>query len=218
MIKNEDKLKQLLNTFNEEGILDKIIIIGSWCQYFYERYFPNFKAFFMTTDIDFYVPNTNKIIEKNSLIKSLKNINYDMFEDVLTNKSKFQSPDGFELEFLTSLKRNDVATIELGNTNIYAETLPYVDVFNTNYEIINYEGLLVKVATPASYVIQKLLINEKREIKSSKDLNSINHLLVFIKEDYTQLEELKSLYDSLPPKWKVKINSTCDKNNIKLFY
>lgn len=216
MIENEKQLKAILTVLDEEGVLKNLILIGSWCLLFYKNIFENFDPLVRTTDIDFYVPDVKAVKEKNGLINSLKEINYDLVHDSLTSKSTFISPDGFELEFLTKLNRSQLSCVKLGNTGIYAESLSYIELFTGNYIEVDYHGIIVKLASPSSFVLQKLLINENRKNKKEKDINAVKHVLTFIKASRKYNQELASLYNSLPNKWKRKISITASNNNIDL--
>ena len=216
MIENEKELKEILFELDKSNLLKDLILIGSWTQLFYKKIFENFKPNIRTTDIDFYVPNVRTINETKSLIKSLKSRTYILNRDTLSNKTKFQSANGFELEFLTNLNREHLSTMKLGNTGIYAECLPYLDMFTGNYIEVEFEGLMVKVASPASYILQKLLINSDRKTKSEKDIESVKYVLNFVKSSKKYSYELTSLYESLPKSWKNKINVVIKKNNILL--
>ena len=217
MESNEKHLLELLKVLNEEGTLNDFIVIGSWCLLFYKYVFENFEPTIRTTDIDFFIPNPKSIKEKNGLIKALKEINYDLVRDSLTNKSIFISPDGFEIEFLTKLNRNNISCIRLGSTGIYAESLSYTDIFIGNCLDISFYGISAKVASPASYVLQKLLINEKRGEKQEKDIESIKHVLFYIGASEKYKKELINLFESLPKSWKKKINRTLSIYNFTLF-
>ena len=216
MLNNEKELKEILSVLNKEGILTNTILIGSWCLLFYKYVFEHFEPTVRTTDIDFFVPNPKAIKEKNGLINSLKEINYDLVRDTLTNKSTFISPDGFELEFLTKLNRSNLVCVKLGNTNVYAESISYLDIFVGNYIEVNFESINLKVASPSSYVLQKLLINEQRKAKSEKDMESIKNVLLYIGASRKFKNELKNLFDSLPRKWQKEILKTAKRNNIDL--
>jgi len=52
-----------LNMFNNAGVLEDIILIGSGCHYFYRIYFSNAQEITLlrTLDIDFLIPNPPKI-------------------------------------------------------------------------------------------------------------------------------------------------------------
>ena len=105
----------------------------------------------------------------------------------------------------------------MGNTGIFAESLSYVEIFSTNYLEINFYNILVKVASPASYVIQKLLVLETRKTKKENDVESIENVLFYIMASGKYADELKKLYDSLPKKWKKKVNNSLSNNDIILF-
>ena len=216
MIENENKLKQILNTLNEEGVLQNMVLIGSWCLLFYKNVFDGFVPSFRTRDIDFYVPNAKAVNAKENLIGSLRKINLDIRRDYLSLKSTFFSPDGFELEFITKLNRERTNCVKLGNTDIYAESLSFVEILSMNYIDVDYCGIKLKVASPASYVLQKLLVNSDRKDKQEKDIASIRNVLPYLMASRKYLEELKSMYLSLPKKWKKRIDETCSKYVIVL--
>ena len=217
MTENEKHLHEILHVLDKEDLLSGVILIGSWSLLFYREIFLNYEPSIRTTDLDFYVPNAKNIRSNGNVISSLKNLNYDLVRDVLSNKSRFISPDGFELEFLTKLSRDNLHCIKIGNTGIYAESLPYLEIFSGNYIEVDFDGMKIKVASPASYILQKLLINGERKDKAEKDIASIKEVLIFVKASKKSSMELKDLYELLPKSWKRKIEKVLTKNNINLF-
>ena len=217
MKNNENHLKEILLVLEKDNILKDTILIGSWSLLFYDKVFKEFEPEVRTTDLDFYVPNAKSIISNGGLIYSLKELDYEMLMDSLTRKTTFASIDGFELEFLTNLNRKGLACVKLGNTEIYAESLSYLEIFAGNYIEVEYEGINVKVASPASFILQKLLIIEKREKeKKIKDIQSIKKVLLYVKGSNKSFNELKNLYSSLPKTWKKKINKTIKEYDVDL--
>ena len=216
MTDNEKHLNEILIVLSKANILKDIILIGSWSMLFYRELFINFKPTIRTVDIDFFVPDAKKIKDSGNIVNSLKELNYDLVQDVLTNKTRFISADGFELEFLTRLNRNNLRCIKLGNTGIYAESLAYTDIFSMNYIEVDYGGIKVKVASPASYILQKLLINVERKQKAEKDIESIKEVLTYIKASQKSFNELIDLYNSLPKSWQKKIQIVANSNSIDL--
>jgi len=57
---------KVLKRLQKSGVLSQIIIIGSWCQYFYKDYFVNveYTSSIRTRDIDFLVPVPPKFKNK----------------------------------------------------------------------------------------------------------------------------------------------------------
>lgn len=218
MKENETQLNEILKVLDNEGILKNVILIGSWCLLFYKYIFDGFRPIIRTTDVDFYVPNIHAIKEKTNLINSMKEINYDLISDTLTQRSTFISPDGFELEFLARLNRNRLSCIKLGDTGIYAESLPYIEIFSSNYITINFNNMSLNIASPSSYIVQKLLIINSRKEKKEKDIVSIKEVMTFIKASNKYKSELASLINSLPKKWKRLIKKNALENDIWLLH
>jgi predicted nucleotidyltransferase len=199
---NREILKEILNVLKEEELLDNIILVGSWAVYFYHEIFANFDLSIRTTDIDFYVPIPSNFKDKFGIIQSFRAINYDVRMDTLTNKVVFFSPDEFELEFITGLTRQQLSTVRLGNTPIYAESLPYFNLYNDKPLNHSFEGMTIRLASPGAYVLQKLLILHLRNKKTSKDVESLTYVLTYIIHQPKLLEDLKSMAKVLSKKAK----------------
>ncbi|MCR5348084.1 MAG: hypothetical protein K6E59_00520 [Bacilli bacterium] len=86
------------------------------------------------------------------------------------------------------------------------------------YELGMREVMKAKVASPASFIIQKLLINEERksEWKREKDLDAVRYVLLHVKASRKYNEELKESILSAPRKWRKAIIDTTGKNGIDL--
>lgn len=203
MEKNE-ALYTVLKSLEDSGLLKDIILIGSWCLVFYQQIFEGFEPQIRTTDIDFYVPNA-KSANPGDSAAALKKINYDHVRDTLTNKSTFISPDGFEIEFLTNLTKEGLSAVRLGASEIYAESLSYIGMYSGHYVDVTYFGIKLHVASPAAFVIQKALINDRRGLKAEKDRLAIAYVASFIPLSRKSRDEFYSLFDSLPKKWKKEV-------------
>ena len=93
-----------------------------------------------------------------------------------------------------------------------------MDIFSWNYIEFDYQGLKVKTASPATYILLKLLVNKfRKQGKAEKDVESIKNLLNYVKVNKQFNNELINLFDTLPKKWKKTILETASKNNIVLF-
>ena len=87
-----------------------------------------------------------------------------------------------------------------------------------NYVELEWEGMQIKVASPASFVIQKLLINGERkpEWKREKDLDAVRYVLIRVKASQKYRDELKESILSAPRKWRNAIIAAAAKNGIDL--
>lgn len=213
-IENENKLNEIIQAFSDAGFIDDVILIGSWCLSFYVEIFEGFEPTVRTTDIDFYVPDSKRA-NATDLSERLRSINYDHFQDSMTSKSRFVSPEGFEIEFLAKLNRKGLSCVRLGTSGIFAESLSYVELFG-NYIEIKRNGIMVKVASPSAFVIQKILINDRRGNKAEKDSQAIDYVLPFINASHKSRLEFYELFDKLPRKWKKTIEDYCNRRDVAL--
>ncbi len=62
---------EVLKTLNKSGALKHLILIGSWCSYFYDQYFKGmiYEPIIKTRDLDFLVPVPVKLKEKRVISK-----------------------------------------------------------------------------------------------------------------------------------------------------
>lgn len=214
-IEYEDKLLSILKAFSESQILENIIIIGSWATYFYVKVFDGFIPSIRTLDFDCYLPETKNIKVIKNVNETLKPINFDQIFDSRTEKSKFISPDGFEIEFLTKLKRNQNQIVKVDSLGVNAEQLGNLELFDKGYITLDYEGYTVKVASPSAYIIQKILISPKRsKEKYLKDLESIKLVFEEVKESQRYMNEIQSIISSFGKKRRKVYNNYIKQNNL----
>ncbi len=214
----EEELQGIIKAFGENGILENIIIIGSWATYFYVKIFDGFIPSIRTLDVDCYVPMNKNIVVKKSVKEALKPLNYEQIFDTSTEKNKFISPDGFEIEFLTKLRRNQSTVVKIDSMGVNAETLGNLDIFDYGFIEVDFEGFSVKVASPSVYVMQKILISKKRSNeKFRKDLESL--LLVYeeIKKNELHMSQYMTLVNSLGKGTKKKYNDYINNNNLAMY-
>ena len=108
------------------------------------------------------------------------------------------------------------SVLRIPGMSIGAETLPKIAPIGWNYVELQWEGMKVKVASPASLVIQKLLINEERkpEWKKEKDLDAVRYVLAYVNASRKYHDELKKRVINAPRKWRKAILDAATKNEI----
>jgi len=91
-----------IQRLGDSGILSDIILIGSWCLYFYRISFNNDEdiPILRTLDIDFLIKNPPDITRTVDLSQILKVIGFIEEFSLLQGFSKFMHPE-LEIEFLT---------------------------------------------------------------------------------------------------------------------
>jgi hypothetical protein len=214
----EQQLHEIIKVFSENDILDNIILIGSWATYFYTEIFEGFIPSIRTLDVDFYVPSTKNIRVKNSVKEALKPINYSQIFDTGTEKTKFISPSGFEIEFLAKLKRDQNQIVRIDTLGVNAEQLGNLEIFDQGYISVDFEGFNVKVASPSAFIIQKILISRKRsKEKYIKDLESIKLVYKELEKNNNHMLEFKVAIHNLGKNSSKKYNDYVKNNNLNFY-
>ena len=213
----ENEMRAVIKALNEANALQHCVVTGSWAMYFYRFIFEDFHPRVETTDLDMYLPNPKSATAEN-LPTRLRDISYIRSDDTLTGKTTFLSSNGFEIEFLTVPDRTMSPVLRVPGMSIGAEALPKMAPIGWNYVELEWEGMKIKVASPASFVVQKLLINGERkpEWKKEKDLDAVRYVLIYVNASQKYREELKNSILSAPRKWKKAILDTAMKNKIDL--
>ena len=61
-----DLCASVLDRLDDAGILNTVVVVGSWCVLFYERYFnlPEYRATIRTRDLDIAIPVPAQCLRK----------------------------------------------------------------------------------------------------------------------------------------------------------
>ena len=213
----EDKMLDIIDALDKSGLLKNCIISGSWAMFFYKELFEGFLPPIATTDFDIFLPKVSKIKEGN-INKLLIDLDYLRDDDYFTGKTKYYSKDGFEIEFLTVPDKTMNNVINIPSIGIGAEALPKMKVAEWNYITVKYNGYDVNIPSPASYCLQKLLINEERaEAKKAKDIDAVRYVLGYVSASNKYRKEFIESFNVSPKKWKKAIKETIKKYELISF-
>ena len=224
MIKaQEEAFWQTIKAFDEIGLLQHVMIIGSWAEYLYPSLFttdfiPNLK----TRDVDFFYRNINIPKEKINIIQKLKEIGY--VYDEVDGISRFYKGDLLELEFLTRiLGAGTEGRMEIKPLGITSEGLRVINILSDYAREVEKQGsdgkaYTITVPEPSAYVIQKILTNPVREPaeKKAKDIAAVKELLYHIEKSAEHKTKLKEVYLKLSAKQLKTVKQVCAENQIIL--
>jgi len=211
-----------LNVLEKAGVLEDIILIGSWCHYFYRVYFSNAQEIplLRTLDIDFLIPNPPKIHKDVNIPEILETLDFVSSHDYLTGYTKYVHPE-LELEFLIAdLGRGKGnKPYEIPKLHINAQGLRFLNLLQSHTIKIEYENVNVIVPEPAAYVLHKFIIQERRlnKEKQKRDLLSAKEIGEFLLQNKTQQKKITEIFNSLPAKWQKLVLRNL-KDNSKLLY
>jgi len=140
-----DLLAKVLQKLQDEKVLEKLILTGSWCNYYYHILFKEAPEVLLirTTDIDFLVPNPLKITKSINVANILNDLGFDNDFDYGSGLVKYVHPD-LEIQFLTPmLGRGKATPYEIKKFHINAEGLRYVKPLQDYTFKMEHEGITV---------------------------------------------------------------------------
>lgn len=169
MSKQFELIDEVLKALNREGVLNNIIIVGSWCIYFYKHHFEEAKILsnITTLDID---------IDVNPLRKEKRKVNVSDIFISLGFDLQFHGDGSILLihpeikaEFLVpEIGRPAHDPIKIPGFGITAQPLRWLDLLEKEVITVDYKGMQVKVPHPARFAVHKLIISQRRRGKNPK--------------------------------------------------
>lgn len=188
----------------KEGILDKIMLVGSWCIVLYEDYFKgkSILPVIRTRDLEFLFPIPLDLDRKTDLYDLLKDLGF-----VLDYKGEqgyiiFQHPD-LILEFLVPARGKEPdKPFPLKQLGINAQALRFMDALARNPIQILFNDVTVTLPHPVDFALHKLLIagRRKERTKAEKDRAQAIALLIAL-NDSGEIGTIRTVYDAMPKSW-----------------
>ncbi len=212
---------KVLNELNNAELLDDIILIGSWVQYFYKIYFnesPEIPVV-RTTDIDFLILNTNKVKNEKNITKILEKLGFEIAISYPTEYTKYVHPE-LEIEFLVPMiGRYETKPMEIKSLHVTAQRFRFFDLLQEYIMKIPFKNMEIKIPEPCIYVLHKLIISERRlnKYKKQKDISVAKEIGEFLLENEQQKKRLAEIFNSLPLKWQNKVLNNIINDTKKLY-
>ena len=206
----------LIDIFDKQGLLPYVMLIGSWSEMIYDKYYiPDYIAHIRTRDVDFLYKSLYKPTGKKfDIFNTLKEKGFSCETNRLTGIKKFVMEDFFTIEFLIKvLGSGDKEHQEIPSLGIVGIGLRDINMLERYSLTLLCDKYTITVPEPEAYILQKLIINPKRlkPDKKEKDLQSIRRLLPYINK-----ERMLEIYSELTMKQQKAINETCEANFIDL--
>jgi hypothetical protein len=207
MEENYELLAKVLTELQRQEVLSGLVLVGSWCQYYYRILFNDAPEIplIRTMDVDFLVPNPVPRFKQSVNVPGLLNsLGFDNDFDYSTGLVKYVHPD-LEIQFLTPATGRALnRPKDIKKLNINAESLTYLKMLQDYKTQITDKGLTVWIPEPAAFVLHKILISPKRKNpdKKEKDLmaaQSIGELCLSYDHHRDRLSEI---FAALPKKWR----------------
>ena len=210
-------LLKVLKYFQNAGMLDEIILVGSRCMYFYKNYFAEekYNPSIRTKDIDFLIPLPIKSKKKIDVIEILKP---DGFVVTFSNSGymRLEHPE-IMIDFLVPERGRGIdKPYPLPHLGVNAQALRFLDFLVQNTITLKSDNISVRVPHPATFGLHKLIISQRRktEEKSLKERQEAITVLKALVEK-GESNKIKSTFNIMPMTWRKKILQVLKKSENK---
>lgn len=208
--KQSDLCLEILRRFHKTGILDDLILIGSWCVYFYKDYFSSTpyidQATIKTRDIDFLIDAPSKIKVNVNIPELLNDLGFVTIYKGSRGYIKLDHPE-LILEFLVPERgKGTDKPVPLPKLGINAVALRFLTFLSGNIIKVKVEDFYVTLPHPVNFSLHKLIIFQRRfkEEKAIKDRKvAVEILRALINKGETVT--IKRVFNSMLPKWQKKV-------------
>lgn len=198
---------EVLRRMEKAGVLRGLVLIGSWCAYFYPDYFGGKTKLsaLRTRDIDFLIPTPPKLkgeIRMTELLEDLGFIPDRQGEGYV----RLSHPE-LIIDFLVAERGKGTdkpyAVKALG---VKAQALRFVGLLAEDTVEVKSRGLTLTLPHPVNFGLQKLIVSGRRadRDKGAKDrLQAVEVLRAVIERG--EGEEIRRKYRKLPAGWRKSI-------------
>jgi len=206
--RQSDLYLAVLQKLQGEGVLEDIVLIGSWCGQLYREYFKDdrYIPVIRTRDVDFLVPIPVKIKRQVDLQVLFSELGFNTVFKGRDGYISFEHPE-LIIEFLVPERgRGSDKPYKIPKLRINAQPLRHLDLLADNTVKISFRGIEVIAPHPANFALQKLLIAGRRSKaeKADKDRALAFEILKALIESGDS-SSVTACYRRLPKKWQKNI-------------
>lgn len=196
---------EVLRRMSQEGILDKILLIGSWCMPVYEHFFKtrNVLPPLRTRDVDLLFPAPFKLSHNVDLFELLKDLGFILDFKGRQGYIVFAHPD-LTIEFLTPARgRETDRPVPIRQLGVNAQALRFMDLLTRQPIRASFAGIAVTVPHPADFALQKLIICGRRA-KGDKVLKDLRQALAILSmlRHHAERDAVACAYAAMPKAWQ----------------
>lgn len=209
--KQYDICVTVLRRLRDAGVLDHLVLVGSWCLLLYRHYFEKVGPVYAvrTRDMDFLIPEQKQLRKSVDVPELLSDLGF--LKSLRGNDGILilEHPE-LMIEFLVPERGRGGANVrDIPELSINAQPLRFMDIPSMLGVALPFGDVLVKAPHPAAFALHKLLIASRRSkaFKKEKDFDDALHVLELLKKK-NELHVVRDLLARFPKKWRKKIRSS----------
>ncbi len=203
--------EEVLRRLHNAGVLDGMVVAGSWCVLFYQAYFDRktFSPTIRTRDLDFAVPVPPRFDKTVEISKTLDGLGFVVDFRGEQGHMRFMHPD-LILEFLVPERgRGSDDAFDIPALGVNAQKLRFLDLSLTDTITLEFRGIPVRLPHPVRFGLHKLIVAQRRDDADKAERDRTQALLVLdAVVDAGDGESISKVYSSLPRGWRQSIDKS----------
>jgi hypothetical protein len=197
----------VLRCLDDAGVLPGVVIVGSWCVLFYERYFntPEYRASIRTRDLDIAIPLPPRFGRKVDLADQLGELGFVVDFKGREGYIRFLHPD-LIVEFLVPERGQGTSKpFDVPKLGVNAQPLRFLDLLLDNTVSVPFQSISVRLPHPACFALHKLLISGRRHNEKAERARDQAAAVMRALHGTGQDARLRSVFAALPQKWQAQV-------------
>ncbi len=195
----------VLRRMRDAGVLDNLVLVGSWCLILYREYFKGIGSVHAvrTRDMDFLVPPSARFTGTVNLPELLRDLGFIRGFRGEAGYVMLQHPE-LMIEFLVPERgRGKSGAWDLPQLGMNAQPLRFMDVALMMTVRMHFGDVALLAPHPAAFALQKLLVAPRRQNreKKQKDLDDAIHVLRLLARK-GEVGLILRLLERFPRSWK----------------
>jgi hypothetical protein len=166
-----DLVLEVLRRLDKAGVLQDMVLVGSWCVHFYKGYFDGAAlSAIRTRDMDFLIPTPPKMKGEVHVAELLQDLGF--VTEFHGDGSVSLSHPELIIDFLVAERgRGADKPYLVKPLGVKAQPLRYLSLLSDDTIKVRNQGLELTLPNPINYAFQKLIISGRREEeeKAAKD-------------------------------------------------
>ena len=200
-----DLCMEVLHRLDKTGILKHMVLVGSWCTFFYKDFFAGKKYMtsLTTRDMDLLIPQPSSIQEKVDVAELLKDLGFVIGFTGSQGYIRLEHPE-LIVEFLVPEKgRGSNKPYPLPQLGLNAQALRFLEFIIQDTIQCKLGSITITLPHPANFALHKLLVMSRRpkaEKKAKDKETAIRILNALI--DSGQSDAIKNVFQTMPHRWQ----------------
>lgn len=204
----------VLRRLADAGVLQRAILVGSWCVYFYRDYFKDEEGLssLRTRDMDFLMEIPLHMKHPVDVPQLLGELGF--LEDIHRDGYMRLIHPELMIDFLVEERgRGHEGPMDIKPLGIRAQPLRYMSLLSQHPIAVHVrEGLTVRLPHPAAFALHKLIMSQRRRDRSKrrKDLKQALQVMDLLVR-HKGRGKLAGIYGTLPKGWQGDIKAAMKK-------